>query len=178
MQTKHLCVLIHIWTKSEVGTPLNRLKHSSKIFTDRSKAVLFCGSFMGFFLFCVCYAFVRVCLYVPCGHLLGKGWPLGFRLWCLTVSLSLSHWYPGSDMVLDCIDSWTLHPYLLWNAMYILSAGMDQYLTSMPSVLIMVRSACSYYVCMRSVAVIQLPTLIAKKMSLHWKLWYPESTNV
>ena len=24
-------------------------------------------------LFCVCYAFVRVCLYVPCGHLLGKG---------------------------------------------------------------------------------------------------------
>ena len=26
-----------------------------------------------FFLSCVCYAFVRVCLYVPCGHLLGKG---------------------------------------------------------------------------------------------------------
>ena len=23
----------------------------------------------------------------------------------LTVSLSLSHWYPGSGMVLDCIDS-------------------------------------------------------------------------
>ena len=30
---------------------------------------------------------------------------LGSRLWCLTVSLSLSHWYPGSDVVLDCIDS-------------------------------------------------------------------------
>ena len=41
------------------------------------------------FMSCVCYAFVRVCLYVPCGHLLGKGWPLGSRLWCLTVSLSL-----------------------------------------------------------------------------------------
>ena len=27
------------------------------------------------------------------------------RLWCLTVSLSLSHWYPGSGVVLDCIDS-------------------------------------------------------------------------
>ena len=27
-----------------------------------------------FFLSCVCYAFVRVCLFVPCGHLLGKGW--------------------------------------------------------------------------------------------------------
>ena len=67
-----------------------------------------------FFLSCVCYAFVRVCLYVPCGHLLGKGWPLGSRLWCPTVSLSLSHWYSGSGVVLDCIDSWSLHPYLLW----------------------------------------------------------------
>ena len=55
-----------------------------------------------FFLSCVCYAFVRVCLFVPCGHLLGKDWPLGFRLWCLTVS---SHWYPGSGVAFDCIDS-------------------------------------------------------------------------
>ena len=31
---------------------------------------------------CLLY-FVRVCLYVLCGHLLGKGWPLGYRLWCL-----------------------------------------------------------------------------------------------
>ena len=46
-----------------------------------------------------------VCLYVPCGHLLGKSCPLGSRLWCLTVSLSLSHWYPGSGVVLDSIDS-------------------------------------------------------------------------
>ena len=58
-----------------------------------------------FFLSCVCYVFVRVCLYVPCGHLLGTGEPLGSRLLCLTVSLSLSHWYPGSGVVLDCIDS-------------------------------------------------------------------------
>ena len=27
------------------------------------------------------------------------------------MSLSLSHWYPGSGVVLDCID---LHTYLLW----------------------------------------------------------------
>ena len=33
---------------------------------------IFCGSFM-LFLSCVCYVFVRVCLYVLCGHLLGKG---------------------------------------------------------------------------------------------------------
>ena len=58
-----------------------------------------------FFLSCVCYAFVNVCLFVPCGHLLGKSWPLGSSLWCLIVSLSLSHWYPGSGVVLDCIDS-------------------------------------------------------------------------
>ena len=32
MQTKHLCVLIHIWTKGEVVAPWNRFKPSSKIF--------------------------------------------------------------------------------------------------------------------------------------------------
>ena len=57
------------------------------------------------FLSCACYAFVRVCLFVPCGHLLAKGWPLGTRLWCITMSLSLSHWYPESGVVLVCIDS-------------------------------------------------------------------------
>ena len=56
---------------------------------------------MGFLLSCVCYAFVRVCLYVPCGHLLGKGWPLGSSFWFLTVSLSFYYWYPGSGVVLD-----------------------------------------------------------------------------
>ena len=41
MQTKHLCVLIHIYTKGEIGAPLNGLKPQSKIFfTDTSKAVL------------------------------------------------------------------------------------------------------------------------------------------
>ena len=28
------------------------------------------------------------------------------------MSLSLSHWYPGSGVVLDCIDSCSLHPNL------------------------------------------------------------------
>ena len=60
---------------------------------------------MFFFLSCVCYAFVRVCVFVPCGHLLGGGWPLGSRLWCPSVGLSLSLWYPGSGVVLDCMDS-------------------------------------------------------------------------
>ena len=51
-----------------------------------------------------CYAFRLVCLLMHCGHLLRKGWPLGSRLWCLILTLSLSHWYPGPGVVLDCID--------------------------------------------------------------------------
>ena len=37
----------------------------------------------------------------------GKGltsW-LSFVVYCITLSLSLSHWYPGSGVVLDRIDS-------------------------------------------------------------------------
>ena len=93
---KFMCVLIHIW-RSETG-----LSPPVKHFTDRSKAVLHLWIFY-VFLSCVYYAFVCVCLYVSFGHLLGKGWPLGSRMWCtcLTVSLSHSHWYPGSGVVLD-----------------------------------------------------------------------------
>ena len=69
------------------------------------------GSFY-VFLSCVCYAIVCICLFVPCGHLVGKSWPLGSLLWFITVSLSLSHWYPGLGDVLDCIDFCSLHPYL------------------------------------------------------------------
>ena len=105
------------WAESELRArlaPLNWFKPSCKIFYwPFQGGTSLCGSFM-FFLSCVCYFFVRVCLYVLRGHLLGKGWPLGSRLWCLTLSLSLSHWYPESGVVLDCIDSWSLHPYLLW----------------------------------------------------------------
>ena len=41
-------------------------------------------------------------------NLLGTGWPLGSRLWCIIVTFSLSYWYPGSGVMLDCIDSWSL----------------------------------------------------------------------
>ena len=106
------------WSTSEFRgrlAPWNRFKPSSKIFYWPFQSGTSFVDFSVFFLSCVCYAFVRVCLYVPCGDLLGNGWPLGSHLRCLTVSLSLSHWYryPGSDVVLDCIDSWSLHPYLL-----------------------------------------------------------------
>ena len=68
----------------------------------------------------------RVCSLLPCGHLLGKGWSLGRRVCFVFLCFvtpkmcpgqqrlaPLSHWYPGSDVVLDCIDSWSLHHYLL-----------------------------------------------------------------
>ena len=59
------------------------------------------------FLFCLVFAMslcasVYMCFVVTCWE---KVLPLGSRLWCPTVSLSLSHWYPGSGLVLDCIDS-------------------------------------------------------------------------
>ena len=67
----------------------------------------------------LCYfcfvCFMHVCLLMPCDHLLGKGWPLGSRLWCLIVTLSLSRLYPWSGVVLDCIDSWYLPSFLLWH---------------------------------------------------------------
>ena len=106
------CVLVHIKTRVRL-VPWNWLKPFSEIFTDRSKAVLLLWIFYYFFFqSCVCYAYVPVCLNVPCCHLPGKVWPIGSRMWCLTVSLTLSH--PGSGVVLDCINSWSLHPYFLY----------------------------------------------------------------
>ena len=69
----------------------------------------FFGSF-----FCLVFVMLScVCLLMPCGHLLGKYWPLGSRLLCLNVNLSFSHWYPGSGVVLGCINSWSLPSLLL-----------------------------------------------------------------
>ena len=105
--------LIHTWTKGEVGALWNQFKPSSIIFLlTVPRRCFFCESFM-LLLSCFCSAFVPVCLLMPCGHLHGRGWPLGSRLRCLIVKLSLSRWYPGSGVVLDCIDSWYLPFFLL-----------------------------------------------------------------
>ena len=55
----------------------------------------FCGSFL-LFLFRVCHAFLSVscslvCSLRPCGHVLGKGWPLDFLCVMFSCVLSLSH---------------------------------------------------------------------------------------
>ena len=82
MQTKHLCVLIHIWTTEEVSAPWNRFLPSRKnIFTDRSKAVLLLWIICLFYVLCL--PRIRVCSLLPCSHLKGKDWPFGSCLWCL-----------------------------------------------------------------------------------------------
>ena len=49
MQTKHLCVLIHIRTKGEVGAPCIRFKPSSKIYLlTIPRRYFFCRSFVLF----------------------------------------------------------------------------------------------------------------------------------
>ena len=74
------------WSTSELRVrlaPLNRFKPSSKIFYWPFQGGT---SFVDLLCFCsvLCLlCFVRFCLYVLRGHLLGKGWPLGSRLWCL-----------------------------------------------------------------------------------------------
>ena len=60
-------------------------------------------------LLCLCARLFICALWSPAG----KGLTSWLSFVVSTVSLSLSHWYPGSGVVLDCIDSWSLHPYLL-----------------------------------------------------------------
>ena len=120
------------WSTSESRVRLalwNQFKPSSKIFYWPFQGGTSFVDLLCFVLSFVCYGFVHVCLYVPCGHLLGKGWHLGSCLWGLNVSLSLSHSYPWSGVVLDCIDSWSLHPYLL--SLNLTEKSIEKYLLEM-----------------------------------------------
>ena len=90
MQTKHLCVLIHSWTKGEVGAG-----HETGL---GPPVKYFYWPFQGgnSFVVHLCYkCLVFSCFHVsslmPCGHLKGKGWPLGSCLCFLIPFLSLSH---------------------------------------------------------------------------------------
>ena len=58
------------------------------------------------FLFCLVFA-MSLCASVKCALWLpaGKGLTSWLSFLVSAVSLSLSHWYPGSGVVLDCIDS-------------------------------------------------------------------------
>ena len=63
------------------------------------------------FLFCLVSA-MRLFICALCTPA-GKGLTSWLSFVVSTVSLSLSHWCPGSGVVLDCIDFRSLHPYLL-----------------------------------------------------------------
>ena len=64
----------------------------------------FCGSFM--FLFCLVFAMFCARLFIcALWSPAGKGLTSWLSFVVSSVSLSLSHWYPGSGVVLDCIDS-------------------------------------------------------------------------
>ena len=110
------------WSTSELRVrlaPLNRFKPSSKIFFWP-----FQGGTSFVDLLCLCSVLCLLCL---CARLFicamwspaGKGLTSWLSFVVSTVSLSLSHWYPGSGMVLDCIDSWSLHPYFQSPLVYI-----------------------------------------------------------
>ena len=57
----------------------------------------------------LCFSCFRVCSLLPCGHLLrGGGGGADLMALACGVWLCFCHfpmWYPGSGVVLDCIDS-------------------------------------------------------------------------
>ena len=85
--------------------PLTGLSPPVKYFTDRSKAALLLWIFYVFCsvlcLLCLCARLFICALWSPAG----KGLTSWLSFVVFTLSLSLSHWYPGSGVVLDCIDS-------------------------------------------------------------------------
>ena len=108
------------WSTSELRVrlaPLNRFKPSSKIFYWP-----FQGGTSFVDLSCLCSVLCLLCLCArlficALGSPAGKGLTSWLSFVVSTISLWLSHWYPGSGVVLDCIDSWSLHPYLLLQSM-------------------------------------------------------------
>ena len=67
------------------------------------------------FLFCLVFAMFCARLFIcALWSPAGKGLTSWLSFVVSSVSLSISHWYPGSGVVLDCIDSRSLHHYLLF----------------------------------------------------------------
>ena len=98
------CVLVHISIKGEVGAVKLVKALQLNILLTVPRRYFFCGSFM--FLFCLVFAMFCARLFVcALWSPAGKGLTSWLSFVVSSVSLSLSHWYPGSGVVLDCIDS-------------------------------------------------------------------------
>ena len=99
------CTLLYVHSRFAIILMGNReLVALLSLSSDRSKAVRLLWIFYVFVLSCVCYVCARlfICaLWSPAG----KGLTSWLSFVVSSVSLSLSHWYPGSGVVLDCIDS-------------------------------------------------------------------------
>ena len=66
---------------------------------------------MDHFCIYVLWLLCFVCSLPPCGHLLGKVWPRGSGLLYVMFIVFLSF---SRQVLLDCIDSLSLPPYLLY----------------------------------------------------------------
>ena len=112
---------MRLWTVAKMQRFIKSLLRKCE-YLDSSPPVKYfnwpfqCGtSFVDHFcylcLHALCLSYFRVCSLLPCGRLLGKGWPLSSCLFnCV---FAIWYMYPGSGVVLDCIDSWSLPPFLL-----------------------------------------------------------------
>ena len=65
------------------------------------------------FLSCFCYAFVCVWLFNALWSPAGKVLTSWLSFVTSNCELLLSHWYPGSGVVFDCIDAYSLPSFLL-----------------------------------------------------------------
>ena len=78
------------------------------------------------FLFCLVFAMFCARLFICASWSpAGKGLTSWLSFVVSSVSLSLSHWYPGSGVVLDCIDSRSLQPYLLCHLLITFANSLD-----------------------------------------------------
>ena len=131
MQTKHLCVLIHIWTKGrETG-----LSPPVKYFTDRSMEVLLLWTiYVISVLLLLCFRVRRFIytLWSPAG----KELTYWLSILMYNCEVSLSHLYLESGVLPDCIDSWYLPSHFEWMiTLVILLLMIDLKLTFWPILL-------------------------------------------
>ena len=99
-----LCVMFYcVFVTFQCGV-LGQVWYLIVLIPDLCLPYFFCGSFM--FLFCLVFAMFCARLFIcALWSPAGKGLTSWLSFVVSSVSLSLSHWYPGSGVVLDCIDS-------------------------------------------------------------------------